>query len=259
MPIRAVLWDIDDTIFDYAGADHAGMRRHLGSVGLPEAYASVDEALAAWKAITAVHWARVAAGETDFLGQRRDRVREFLSRAMEDAEADDWFAGHLVHYEAAWQLFPDVLPVLDLLAPDYRHAILSNSSTHNQHRKLTALGVRDRFESMVCAVELGISKPEAAFHAACEALALEPHEVVYVGDEPDIDAAWGRGRRAAGHLARPARQGWEAGSRDDHRARPAARSAGGQYPFWSAGHLRVMFFLRRPSGTKDPAGKRRQR
>lgn len=133
------------------------MRRHLGSVGLPEAYASVDDALAAWKAITAVHWARVAAGETDFLGQRRDRVREFLSRAMDDAEADDWFAGHLVHYEAAWQLFPDVLPVLDLLAPDYRHAILSNSSTHNQHRKLTALGVRDRFESMVCAVELGIS------------------------------------------------------------------------------------------------------
>ncbi|MFD8963241.1 HAD family hydrolase [Streptomyces anulatus] len=190
MPNRAVLWDNDDMIFDYAGADHTGMRRHLGSVGLPEAYASVDEALAAWKAITAVHWARVAAGETDFLGQRRDRVREFLSRAMDDAEADDWFAGHLVHYEAAWQLFPDVLPVLDLLAPDYRHAILSNSSTHNQHRKLTALGVRDRFESMVCAVELGISKPEAgAFHAACEELALEPHEVAYVGDEPDIDAS----------------------------------------------------------------------
>ncbi|MEW2069751.1 HAD family hydrolase [Streptomyces sp. NPDC007346] len=190
MPIRAVLWDIDDTLFDYASADHTGMRLHLESTGLPEAYASVDEALAAWKAITAVHWARVAAGETDFLGQRRDRVRDFLARAMADAEADAWFAGHLVHYEAAWELFPDVLPVLDRLAPDYRHAILSNSSTPNQHRKLTALGVRDRFEAMVCAVELGISKPEAgAFHAACEALALEPHEVAYVGDEPDIDAS----------------------------------------------------------------------
>ncbi|MFE2978694.1 HAD family hydrolase [Streptomyces sp. NPDC059258] len=190
MPIRAVLWDIDDTIFDYAGADHTGMRLHLETVGLPVAYATVDEALAAWKAITVVHWARVAAGETDFLGQRRDRVREFLGRPMTDAEADDWFAGHLVHFEAAWALFPDVLPVLDRLVPAYRHAILSNSSSHNQHRKLIALGVRDRFEAMVCAVELGISKPEpGAFHAACEALALEPHEVAYVGDEPDIDAS----------------------------------------------------------------------
>ncbi|MFE7457064.1 HAD family hydrolase [Streptomyces sp. NPDC057554] len=190
MPIRAVLWDIDDTIFDYAGADDTGMRLHLEGVGVPEAYASADEALAAWKAITVRHWARFAAGETDFPGQRRDRVREFLSRVMEDGEADEWLAGHLSHFEAAWALFPDVLPVLDRLVPDYRHAILSNSSTGHQHRKLTALGVRDRFEAMVCAVELGISKPEpGAFHAACEALALEPHEVAYVGDEPDIDAA----------------------------------------------------------------------
>ncbi|MFD4028272.1 HAD family hydrolase [Streptomyces sp. NPDC058576] len=190
MPIRAVLWDVDDTIFDYAAADRTGMRLHLETVGLPEAYASPDEALAAWKAITAVHWARVAAGETDFLGQRRDRVRDFLTRPMTDAEADDWFAGHLIHYEAAWALFPDVLPTLDRLVPAYRHAILSNSSSHNQHRKLTALGVRDRFEALVCAVELGVSKPEAgAFLAACEALALEPHEVAYVGDEPDIDAS----------------------------------------------------------------------
>lgn len=190
MPIRAVLWDIDDTIFDYSGADRIGMQRHLEREGLPGGYTSVEQALDGWRAVTDVHWARCAAGETDFLGQRRDRVREFLSRAMEDAEADEWFGRHAAHYEAAWTLFPDVVPVLDLLARDYRHAVLSNSSLHNQHRKLTVLGVRDRFEALVCAVDLGISKPHAgAFHAACEELGLAPHEVAYVGDEPDIDAS----------------------------------------------------------------------
>lgn len=49
--------------------------------------------------------------------------------------------------------------------------------------------MRDRFEAVVCAVELGISKPEAgAFHAACDTLGLAPQDVVYVGDHPDIDA-----------------------------------------------------------------------
>ncbi|MFJ8853195.1 HAD family hydrolase [Streptomyces sp. NPDC102437] len=189
MVIRAVLWDIDDTIFDYTHADRFGMRKHLEQEGLPDGYGNVEQALVAWRELTDVHWARFAAGETDFQGQRRDRVRAFLTRALDDAEADEWFARHVTHYEAAWSLFPDVLPALELLAEGFRHAVLSNSSIQNQDRKLRRLGVRDRFEAVVCAVELGISKPEAgAFHAGCEALALDPGEVAYVGDEPDIDA-----------------------------------------------------------------------
>jgi putative hydrolase of the HAD superfamily len=196
MPIRAVLWDIDDTIFDYTGADHAGMQQHLSNEGLPDGYVSVGQALSRWRELTDHHWARFAAGETDFQGQRRDRVRGFLGRELSDAEADAWFGRHVVHYEAAWALFPDALPVLDLLAGEYRHAVLSNSSIHNQDRKLRALGVRDRFEAVFCAVELGVSKPDAAaFHAACDALELAPHEIAYVGDQPDVDAG---GAAAAG-------------------------------------------------------------
>lgn len=143
-----------------------------------------------------MQWARFAVGEVDFQGQRRERVRAFLGRRLSDDEADDWFGRHAGHYEAAWELFPDVVPVLDRLADGYRHAVLSNSSILNQDRKLRALGVRDRFEAVVCAVELGISKPAAgAFLAACEQLDLPPADVAYVGDEPDIDAG---GATAAG-------------------------------------------------------------
>ncbi|MEU2433309.1 HAD family hydrolase [Streptomyces sp. NPDC007861] len=199
MAIRAVLWDIDDTIFDYTSADREGLRRMLDDDGLPHRYASVEQALLRWRELTDVHWARMAAGETDFQGQRRDRVRAFLDRKLSDAEADDWFARHVVHYETAWSLFPDVLPVLDLLAGHFRHAVLSNSSIHNQDRKLRTLGVRDRFEAVLCAVELGVSKPEpAAFHAACEALGLPPADVAYVGDHPDIDACGAAGAGLTG-------------------------------------------------------------
>lgn len=198
MAIRAVLWDIDDTIFDYARADRAGMHAHLGQMGLPPGCADIEQALDLWRRLTDLHWARFAAGECDFPSQRRDRVRDFLGRALTDDEADAYFDGHIAHYEAAWSLFDDTVPVLDLLAGDYRHAVLSNSLFRLQDRKLRALGVRDRFEALVCAADLGLSKPEpAAFHTACEALALEPDEVAYVGNEPDIDA---RGAVEAGLL-----------------------------------------------------------
>ncbi|GAA2962953.1 HAD family hydrolase [Kitasatospora cinereorecta] len=187
MAIRAVLWDVDDTIFDYAGSDRTGLLRHLRAEGLAD---SDEDHHDRWMRIASVHWARVAAGESDWYAHCRDRVREFLDADLSDADADAWFTRYVGHYESSWELFPDTVPALDALAGTHRHAILSNSSIDHQERKLRALGVRDRFEVLLCARELGVYKPDArAFRAACEALELDPHEVVYVGDEPDIDAA----------------------------------------------------------------------
>ncbi|MFF7548228.1 HAD family hydrolase [Streptomyces canus] len=199
MSIRAVVWDVDDTLFDYTGADRIGMRLHLTAEGLLEAFESVEQAIVRWRAITDTQWARFSAGEVDFQGQRRDRVRVFLGEELTDAEADAWFQRYVAHYETAWALFPDVLPALDALAASHRHAVLSNSSIRVQDHKLRVLGVHDRFEVILCAAELGVSKPEAgAFLAACDALELAPHQVAYVGDHPEID---GRGAAEAGLLS----------------------------------------------------------
>lgn len=197
MPIKAVVWDVDDTIFDYAQADATGMHEHLAAEGLLQRFGSAERALTLWREITHRHWARFSEGLRDFQDQRRDRVREFLDTpALDDADADAWFDRYVGHYESAWALFPDTVPVLDALADDYRHAVLSNSALVVQDRKLRVLGVRDRFESVLCAAELGVSKPAAeAFHAVCTTMGLAPEEIAYVGDQPEIDA---RGARDAG-------------------------------------------------------------
>src|SRR4051794_10837399 len=98
MAIRAVLWDIDDTIFDYASADRAGMRRHLHEEGLPDGCDSVEQALLRWAEKTELHWARFAAGDCDFETQRLDRVRDFTGLPLSDAEAGAYFGRHLRHY-----------------------------------------------------------------------------------------------------------------------------------------------------------------
>ncbi|MFC8125154.1 HAD family hydrolase [Streptomyces sp. NPDC057302] len=198
MPIKAVVWDVDDTIFDYAHADTTGMHAHLTAEGLIERYETAERALALWKEVTERHWARFSAGGIEFEAQRRDRVREFLDAVLTDQEADAWFARYLGHYESAWTLFPDTVPTLDALAGEYRHAVLSNSALAVQERKLSVLGVRDRFEAVLCAADLGVSKPAPeAFLAVCEAMGLRPDEIAYVGDQPEIDA---RGARDAGLL-----------------------------------------------------------
>ncbi|MFI0214563.1 HAD family hydrolase [Streptomyces lydicus] len=199
MALRAVLWDIDDTLFDYTGSDRTGALRHLRAEGLLAAYGGEEAALTRWRHAMETEFARFLAGEVGFLDHRRARARTFLGRQLSDEEADAWFGRYIAHYEASWVLFPDSLPALEALAPLLRQAVLSNSSTANQERKLAALGIRARFEAVLCADELGHAKPAAeAFACACAALGLAAEEVVYVGDRLDIDAL---GARDAGLAA----------------------------------------------------------
>ncbi|MEW1751460.1 HAD family hydrolase [Streptomyces angustmyceticus] len=200
MPVRAVLWDIDDTLFDYTGSDRAGALRHLRAEGLLPSHRGEEAALQRWRAVMETEFARFLAGEVGFLDHRRARARTFLEAPhLSDAEADAWFGRYIAHYEASWVLFPDAAPVLEELGSLVRQAVLSNASTPNQERKLAVLGIRGAFEAVLCADELGYAKPAPeAFHGACKALGLTPPEVVYVGDKLDIDAL---GARDAGLTA----------------------------------------------------------
>jgi putative hydrolase of the HAD superfamily len=189
MAIRAVLWDIDDTLFDYTGSDRAGALRHIETERLLSLYPSPEAALTRWRTVMDEQFERFLAREIGFVEHRRERVRGFLGAHLPDDEADAWFARYVVHYEEAWTLFSDAVPALDALTPGFRHGALSNSSTANQERKLGRLGIRDRLEVLLCADELGHAKPAPeAFHAGCAALGLPPEEVAYVGDRYDIDA-----------------------------------------------------------------------
>jgi putative hydrolase of the HAD superfamily len=196
MGIRAVVWDIDDTLYDYTGSDRESALRHFAAEGLldghgsAEASEAAEAALARWDAVMTETYERFLAGELSFAGQRRERARAFTGAPLSDAEADAWFGRYLAHREETDTLFPDVLPTLDALAGDYRHGLLSNSGQLVQERRLRALGVRDRFEVLLCSDRLGCAKPApAAFHAACAALGLPPEAVAYVGDQPETDAA----------------------------------------------------------------------
>jgi putative hydrolase of the HAD superfamily len=197
MPIRAVLWDVDDTLFDYSGAERAGALAYFEAEGLLTAYGGAERALGLWREVMEINYHRFLAGELTFQEQRRERVRAFLGKPLDDLVADAWFDGYRARYEdSGWAAFPDVLPALDALTPGYRHGVLSNSSTTHQDDKLRRIGLRDRFEVLLCSDELGYAKPAPeAFLAACEALGLLPGEVAYVGDRPDLDA---RGADSAG-------------------------------------------------------------
>ena len=197
MTIRGVLFDVDDTLFDYTSSEHAGVLGHLTAEGLLGLFPSPADAVATWREIMEEEYARFLAGELTFAGQQLARTRRFLSHVgrlpaggISDDEAALWFARYRGLRDTVWAAFPDADPVLRKLAPRFRLGIVSNSSLGHQQDKLRAIGLLDHFgEAIVCAIEHGAPKPDAGiFLAGCAALGLPAHQVAYVGDKYEIDA-----------------------------------------------------------------------
>ncbi|MFH9352426.1 HAD family hydrolase [Kitasatospora sp. NPDC017646] len=204
MPIRGVLFDVDDTLFDYSGSEEAGILAHLRDVGLLDRFPTPQAAVALWRSIMEYQYARYLARELTLRGQQYERTRQFLAQLgqdgaehLSDEQAAAWFAGYAAHRDAAWSAFPDAEPALLQLAPHYRLGIVSNSDADHQRRKLRAIGLLDHLgDVLVCSDQHGEAKPAPGiFHAGCAALGLPPHEVAYVGDKYTLDA---EGARDAG-------------------------------------------------------------
>jgi putative hydrolase of the HAD superfamily len=194
VPVRAVLFDVDDTLVDHRSAQRAGLAALLAADGL-----DADEAAQArWGELVDATFARYLAGELSFVEQRRVRIRAMTGRELDDGEADSWVARNVAGFEAALTVFDDVLPTLDRLraVPGLRLGAFSNVDGDFTRRKLGLVGVLDRFDVVLGVEEVGAPKPAPEpFWALCRALGVEPSEAVHVGDRWSVDAA---SARAAG-------------------------------------------------------------
>jgi putative hydrolase of the HAD superfamily len=191
--IRAVLFDLDDTLFPHRESVEAGIHAHRAALGGAFAAAEAAAEFARWNALEEEHYHRYLAGEIDFLEQRRARARAFVAPygiELDDGAAEAWFESYLAHYERTWTLHDDVRPCLAALAPRAL-GIITNGDLAFQSAKILAIGLDALIpiENVVASAEAGVAKPDARIFAlAAERLGAAPAEACYVGDRLHTDA-----------------------------------------------------------------------
>ena len=95
-------------------------------------------------------------------------------------------------------LCPHVERVLALLGSRYRLGIVTNGAPDLQHAKITGMGLRPYFDTIVVSGEVGVGKPDArVFSRALDALGVTPAQAVMIGDNivRDIGGAQRMGMR----------------------------------------------------------------
>jgi putative hydrolase of the HAD superfamily len=179
---RAILFDLDDTLYDLRSYWRERLRVALDLVQVR--YAHLDaEALVS-----------VAMSEWVFI----ERWPEFLRRQGVDDEAlvaethaafrQDWFE--------RMALAEDAAPTLLALRQRYKLGLITNGPSAIQRAKIERFGLAEYFDELIVSGEVGVAKPDPAiFRLALERLGVESAEALFVGDSPEYDL---RGAVAAG-------------------------------------------------------------
>jgi putative hydrolase of the HAD superfamily len=194
-PIKAVLFDLDDTLWPIVPAIERA------EAILYEWICVNAPRVARRHTIESLRQRRLALLEAhphlgiDLRMLRHAGLMEAFAAEGEDVTLVDQAIELFSAARNAVTPFDDVLPTLSRLQG--RVAI---GSVSNGVADLDAIGLASFFQASVAAHRHGVLKPHPSiFHAGCAALGVEPHETLYVGDDPfiDVKGAQKAGLRAA--------------------------------------------------------------
>ena len=196
--VRAVLFDLDDTLFDHRGCAHDALETVRAShPALREmAFAELEQAHARF--LEELHQ-DVMIGRVQLNAARNERFRRLFAAAGVTA-ADD-LAQHAAstyreRYAAARRAVAGAGSLLRLVRARARVGIISNNLLEEQREKLRVCGLDGFIDALVVSEEAGAAKPDPAIFAiALERLGCAAGEAVMVGDSWPADIA---GARASG-------------------------------------------------------------
>ena len=201
---KAVFLDWDDTIGDWASAEHQALRDIYEQYHLIELYPTFDDYLAAYKPYNLMLWGQYGRGEItkDYLHLERflqplkpAEGAMFHGRSKEELahEMGDVFLQLTNRY---FSVLPDAARVVRLLAAKDPLTIISNGFKEVQYYKFAHSGLEDCFTHILISEEVGINKPQPGiFDIALARNGVSADEAVMIGDSFTSDIA---GAQAAG-------------------------------------------------------------
>lgn len=173
---QAILFDLDGTLVDHTSAAHAALTVWSPTIGLEPDFER-------WIELDKWGFARFERGETTHLGQRRDRVRAYTGREMDDVACDEIYTGYLRAYEENWTAYDDALSCLErALATGNPVGILTNGGEEMQQEKLDRTGLNLPGLVMLAATTLDSAKPRPEMYSRALAR-LEATTATIIGDD----------------------------------------------------------------------------
>ena len=191
--IKAVLFDIDDTLFD--STTLAKMARTNAIKAMIECGLPIRNVQKGYSLLMKI---------VEKYGSNYDEHFDRLLEAVGCSRNPKIIAAGIVAYHDTKLGYikpnPDVIPTLIALRDKgCKLGIVSNGRSVKQWEKLIRLGLHHFFDTVIISEDVGSEKPHfKIFKVAIEELGVKPEETVYVGEDPETDVL---GANAAGLIS----------------------------------------------------------
>lgn len=201
--VKAIYFDLDDTLCGYWDAAKAGLRRAFEDH--PEHGYSNERMLQEWsiafqafvQTIGKTHWYE------KYLKSGEITRAELMRRTLERVGIFDEELAHRISHtyqverQAALELFPEAEEVLKTLHPDFPLGLITNGPADIQQQEIEKLNIRPYITHTFIEGEMGFGKPDPrVFDLATEAVDLPRDQILLVGNSykhdmiPAIEYGW---------------------------------------------------------------------
>ena len=186
---RNVLFDLDDTLFDFHKAEKIALTKTLVHFGIDP----TEETLALYSTINAAHWKRLELGEISREEVKVGRYRELFKTIgveCDPVKATAYYESMLAigHY-----FMPGAPELLGELYRKYRLYIVSNGTAKVQEGRIGSSGIAKYMDGIFISQILGANKPDKQFFDICfaEIPDFSLSETVIIGDSLSSDIKGG--------------------------------------------------------------------
>ena len=198
MAITAVLFDLDDTLFDHWACTRAALadlRARSPVLGGVPARAVEEEHR---RLLEELHLEVLAGHMTvdDARVARFSRLLAFAGGTADPGDAAAAAAAYRSAYLAHWRTVDGALELLTALHARVSTGVVTHNGASEQRQKIAACGFAPLLDAVIISEEAGVTKPDPRiFNLALDALGRSPEDAVMIGDAWDTDIA---GAQAAG-------------------------------------------------------------
>jgi 2-haloacid dehalogenase len=189
MKYEIILFDVDDTLFDFSMSEKKALHKAFVEFGLPTGLAEYE---ANYKEISKVLWRDLEQGFTTLSELRVERFRRlFLAQELE-INADTFSSVYLGYLGKETHLVQGAVELCDNLV-SCRLAIITNGFTDVQTSRIGRSPLCNTFEHIIISEEAGFQKPEKGIfdYAFSKLQVTDKAKVLIVGDSLTSDIQGG--------------------------------------------------------------------